>query len=77
MNNYTEFYASLAESERCFRETIVLEEQNGFPFEDTLHRKYEEGFIDGMRHAYMLLTGNLPEGQTSDEIEDETREALK
>ena len=76
MNNYTGFYASLADSEKFFRLAVEREKQNGFEFEDTIERKYEEGFVDGMRYAYFALTGNLPDGETSDEIEDETREGL-
>jgi len=72
-----EFIASLQDSEKSFRAAIANEERHGFEFEDTLERKYEEGFIDGMRHAYMLLTGDVPEGAPSGSIERETRDAIK
>lgn len=71
------FYSSLIDSENSFMDAIQREEQSGFEFEDTLDRKYEEGFIDGMRHAYMLLMNATPAGQTSDEIEKGQRAVLK
>lgn len=75
--NKSEFYKSIEDSEVSFMAAIANEERHGFEFEDTLERKYEEGFIDGMRHAYMLLTGDTPEGRSADEIEKTTRFILK
>ncbi len=75
--NKRAFYESLIDSEKSFRAAIANEERNGFEFEDTLERKYEEGFIDGMRHAYALLTGDTPEGRSADEIEKYVRSIIK
>ena len=71
------FYSSLIDSENSFMDAIEREEQSGFAFEDTLDRKYEEGFIDGMRHAYALLMNSTPAGQTADEIEKGQRAVLE
>lgn len=71
------FYESLENSEGAFCIAIGNEERNGFEFEDTLERKYEEGFIDGMRHAYTLLMGELPEGYSSNDIEEHARATIK
>jgi hypothetical protein len=75
--NYESFYESLENSEGAFCIAIGNEERNDFEVEDTMERKYEEGFIDGMRHAFTLLTGNLPEGWPSDEIEKHARKLIK
>lgn len=69
-----ELLNSLADSEATLIEAVELELKTGYDdFEATLTRKYEEGFIDGMRHAYTLLTGDYLPGKTADEIIDETR----
>jgi hypothetical protein len=75
--NTESFYESLENSEGAFCIAIGNEERNGFEFEDTLERKYEEGFIDGMRHAFTLLTGNVPEGYSSTDIEKHARATIK
>lgn len=75
--NKKDFYESLTDSEGSFRAAIANEERHGFEFEDTMERKYEEGFIDGMRHAYALLTGDAPEGRSSDELESYVRSIVR
>lgn len=72
-----EFYKSLEDSEGSFCIAIGNEERHGFELEDTMERKYEEGFIDGMRHAYTLLTGDVPEGYSSNDIEEHARATIK
>lgn len=71
-----QFIESLKDSEASFKAAIIQEWRTDFEFEYTLERKYEEGFIDGMRHAYTLLTGNTIDTASADEIERETREYL-
>jgi hypothetical protein len=73
-----EFLESLYDSERNLVEAVTIEYESGFDdYEATLERKYEEGFIDAMRHAYTLLTGDVLGGSTADEIIDATRELAK
>lgn len=73
-----EFLESLYDSERNLVEAVTLEVESDYDdYEATLDRKYEEGFIDGMRHAYTLLTGDVLIGSTSDEIIEATRELAK
>lgn len=60
MLDIKEFMASLADSEATLKAVSEREARDGYNFEDTADRKYEEGFIDGMRHAYILLTGDNP-----------------
>ncbi len=72
--NIDEFFKSLADSNSAFADAILREEKSGFDdFEATLDRKYEEGFIDGMRHAYILLTGSTLDSPSSDMLEKEIR----
>jgi len=71
--NIDEFFKSLADSNRAFADAILREERDGFEFEDTLDRKYEEGFIDGMRHAYILLTGDTLHSPDTIAMEKELR----
>lgn len=69
-----EFIQSLYDSEASLISAVRSELESDYSdFEATMERKYEEGFIDGMRHAYILLTGGTPVGSTSDEIIDATR----
>jgi hypothetical protein len=56
--NITEFLTSLNDSERAFVAAAAAEIASGYHADDTMERKYEEGFNDGMRHAYTLLTGD-------------------
>lgn len=79
MQNQIAFIESLQDSEESFVRAIIAEEQDDFEIEDTLERRYEEGFIDGMRHAWALLAGSTDEigGLTSDQIEKITRDGLK
>jgi hypothetical protein len=72
-----EFLDSLYDSEGAFVDAIYREEKNGFNFEDTLDRKYEEGFIDGMRHAYTLLTGDTLLGDSPSEFEATSRANIR
>lgn len=73
-----EFLESLYDSERNLVEAVTLEVESDYDdYEATLDRKYEEGFIDGMRHAYTLLTGDVLIGSTADEIIEATRELAK
>lgn len=71
--NIDEFFKSLASSNRAFADAIIREEQGAFEFEDTMERKYEEGFIDGMRHAYILLTGDTLHSPDTIAMEKEIR----
>lgn len=71
MQNLRDFMSSLEDSERTFIDAIIREQKDD-RFEDTLDRKYEEGFIDGMRHAYLLLMNTSLDRPASDEIEAET-----
>lgn len=79
MHNQIAFIESLQDSMKSFIRAILDEEQDGFEFEDTMERKYEEGFIDGMRHAWFLLGGGAEEIGllASDEIEKQTRALIK
>jgi hypothetical protein len=79
MQNQIAFIESLQDSMKSFIRAICAEEQDGFEFEDTIDRKYEEGFIDGMRHAWALLGGGVDEVGllTSDQIEKQTRALIK
>lgn len=53
---------------------VVRCHENGDEFEDVLDRKYEEGFAEGMAHAYMLLTGDVFEHAIStDDLERDIR----
>lgn len=71
--NIDEFFKSLADSNRAFADAIIREEQGANDFEDTMDRKYEEGFIDGMRHAYILLTGDTLHSPDTIAMEKEIR----
>ena len=75
--NSNEFLASLLDSVESFKAAIANEERNGFEFEDTMERKYEEGFIDGMHHAYALLMGSTADAPNSGDVERDTRAAVK
>jgi hypothetical protein len=73
-----EFLDSLYDSEAAFIDAIYREERSGFDdFDATLDRKYEEGFIDGMRHAYTLLTGDVLLGDSPHEFEKASREHVR
>jgi hypothetical protein len=59
--NKSEFYKSYTESLAAFAKASRAEHASGYRFEDTMERKYEEGFVDAMRHAFILLTGSEPD----------------
>lgn len=76
--NIDEFFKSLASSNSAFADAIYREEKSGFDdFDATLDRKYEEGFIDGMRHAYILLTGGGLDSPDTITMEKELREEYR
>jgi hypothetical protein len=80
MQNQIAFIESLQDSTKSFIHAIFAEESSNFDdYEATLERKYEEGFIDGMRHAWLLLGGGVDEIGllTSDEIEKQVRALVK
>lgn len=58
MSNHEEFYKSYTDTLAAFARASRAEHASGYGFEQTLERKYEEGFADAMRHAFMLLTGS-------------------
>lgn len=65
-----DFYNSLRASAASFIEAVARDIETGNS--DALlsmERTYEEGFMDGMRHAYVLLTGTFADGLTASEIE--------
>lgn len=57
----TEFYKSYTDSLAAFARASRAEHASGYRFEDTMERKYEEGFVDAMKHAFILLTGHEPD----------------
>lgn len=68
-----EFLGSLYDSERNLVDAVMAELASGYSdFEATASRHAEEGFIDGMRHAYTLLTGDILIGDNASEIIDAT-----
>lgn len=50
----------VAYSERFFYEAKYQEEQNGFQIEDTLERKYWEGYLDATINALAGAYGPTP-----------------
>ena len=57
MTSNEEFSKSYTHTVGEFVGAVVRCHESGDEFEDILDRKYEEGFADGLAHAYALLTG--------------------
>lgn len=73
-----EFLDSLYDSEMNLVDAVRAELASGYSdFEATASRHAEEGFIDGMRHAYTLLTGDILIGSNASEIIDATIALVK
>lgn len=61
MNNYTEFYKSYTATLAAFAKAARAETTSGFGIDESVTRAYEEGFKDAMEHAFILLTGGVPD----------------
>lgn len=58
MSTYEEFYKSYTNTLESYAKAVHAEHNAGYPADETMERKYEEGFKDAMEHAFILLTGH-------------------
>lgn len=50
----------IKEAESAFEDAQVQEEMTGFLFEETMNRKYWEGYLDATINAYAGIYGPTP-----------------
>ena len=55
--NINKFLEEIASQQRQLVRYELAEVANGYEYEDTIDRLTQTGFVDGMKYAYLKLTG--------------------
>jgi hypothetical protein len=77
-SNLIEYYRSQRSSQSDLVDAAATEIENDYSDAmESMARSYEEGFLDGMRHAFVLITGDEPHGESANTIIGLVSAALK